>query len=308
MHTRQKLESALHAINAWSWPAKFLLGAAVSAFAGGGFLGFAIQNAAYYYALHFGFRPPVEGVPYLTAMVTVGSISLMLLSALIAASVIWSVRKISTTSSAMLARKQGHRAPLGLLTQIQSMKFVYALPLLLLISTGISFVEVQLLAAWGNHIQLCSWPLLLCSNQPRDSLPSLVGLLAINMIIGLMIWRPSMVWVGTLALVGSQYAAIASAALPPDGYARLLRMTGFGGGIEVSLELNSLDAGAPVLIDANLLMRSSAHVYLYSPDLGVIREYPLSSIRQIRYKHGGLDSLQFTLPPPARSTNRHSLT
>ncbi|MFY1862145.1 hypothetical protein ACOTB5_29975 [Achromobacter xylosoxidans] len=61
----------------WSLPAKLLVTAIVGLL-GGGFLGYNAEYATYNYAIQYGFRTPIEGIPYLRAAVTFGSFFLLL--------------------------------------------------------------------------------------------------------------------------------------------------------------------------------------------------------------------------------------
>jgi len=66
----------------WSLPLK-LLTSVVVALVGGGFLGYLAEFATYNYAIQFGFRVPIEGIPYLKAAVTFGSFFLFLTGVLV---------------------------------------------------------------------------------------------------------------------------------------------------------------------------------------------------------------------------------
>ena len=70
----QSIKSVFFWAGELGWPVKLIAGAVVSAVTGGGLLTFLMENAAYWFALTYGFRPPVEGVPYVGAMVSIGSL------------------------------------------------------------------------------------------------------------------------------------------------------------------------------------------------------------------------------------------
>lgn len=69
----------------WFWslsiPLRLLTGALVATI-GGGYVGFLSEFAAYNYAIYYGFRPPLEGIPYLRVSVMVIAFLLYLGSAL----------------------------------------------------------------------------------------------------------------------------------------------------------------------------------------------------------------------------------
>jgi len=66
----------------WSLPIKLAVGAIVGLI-GGGFLGYNAEYATYNYAIQYGVRAPIEGIPYLKAAVTFGSFFLLLTGSLV---------------------------------------------------------------------------------------------------------------------------------------------------------------------------------------------------------------------------------
>ncbi|WOB06871.1 hypothetical protein [Piscinibacter gummiphilus] len=286
-------------VMAWGWPAKFLIGAAISAFAGGSVLGFLLQNAAYYFALAHGFRPPVEGIPYLVAMVTFGSISLMILAAMLAAASIVVMRDIGLKAIEWIdsfGRKV--RPGRSIVERFRALSATAILLIALSFSAATAVADEWLRPMLAPY-QLCAWPILLCPSHDGLSLFLRLQSFAIGVIVVFMVWRPSLVWLGTALLVASQYVWIAASVLPIEGYARLLRLTGFGGGIHVSAEIQAEEA-PPRTIDGYLLMRSTSHIFLYLPNSEEIAEYPLAAVVQLRNRSGGLNALPFRLPREAQ--------
>lgn len=60
----------------FTWVYKRLLPAILGALVGSNLVGFASEYATYSYALSIGMRPPVEGIPYLQSIVTIGTLFL----------------------------------------------------------------------------------------------------------------------------------------------------------------------------------------------------------------------------------------
>ena len=83
----------------WSLPWRIVVGAAVTFVAGPGLIGFLSEYATYWYALGEGVRPPVEGIPYLAATVTVAS---MLIAAFVSAVFLLSRMVIAYTVGSMV--------------------------------------------------------------------------------------------------------------------------------------------------------------------------------------------------------------
>ncbi|MBI3531918.1 MAG: hypothetical protein HY068_05540 [Burkholderiales bacterium] len=294
--TRTKFNQAIAFLANWGWPAKFLLGASVSAFAGGSVLGFLLQNAAYYFALSYGFRPPVEGVPYLVAMVTFGSISLLLLAAVLAAAFVALAKSFGLAVIEWLdAKSSRFSGTPSILGRYRALSAWVVVSFLLIIGAVWVWIDFLFLPQ-SPPFQVCAWPILLCLPENNESLLAMCLKYSIFVVMGLMLWRPSLVWMGALFMVTFQYLWIAANVLPPDGYARLLRMTGFGGGLEVEVDLRASDASSIKTMKANLLIRSDTTLFLYSPSEQFIREYQTSEIREIRYREGGLHTLPVRLP------------
>ncbi|MCU7937093.1 MAG: hypothetical protein KZQ99_19855 [Candidatus Thiodiazotropha sp. (ex Dulcina madagascariensis)] len=66
-----------------SFPVKIIVGAVGATIAGPGLIAFLSEYATYFYALDIGIRPPLEGIPYLSATVAMISLILALLAATI---------------------------------------------------------------------------------------------------------------------------------------------------------------------------------------------------------------------------------
>ena len=75
--------TVLEVFRAWSLPRRILVSILVGFIAGPGLIGFLSEYATYLYALGADVRPPVEGIPYLRASVTLFSMTLATLVGLI---------------------------------------------------------------------------------------------------------------------------------------------------------------------------------------------------------------------------------
>lgn len=301
----EKVRSLAAQISAWAWPLKFIVGATISAFAGGGVLTFLLQNAAYSYALTYGFRPPVEGVPYVGAMVTFGSVSLLLIGATLSIFFIVMTREIMIRLIDRVDESMPHiPSALRPITLFRSLASWKAIVLIVALSAFITTIQIYANAFDPPKTEICAWPLLLCTPEEKNSIFILAMYFVTGVIILTMLWRPSLVWLGTALVVTLYYLWIGLSVLPADGYARLLRTTGFGGGLKVTLELSDSGSGGRYIIDTNLLIRSATHVIVYDEKRKYIDEYPLSNVWMISNMQGGLHELAFTLPPKANLLQR----
>ncbi len=287
------IQDILKTVSAWAWPAKFLFGAVVTSLAGGGVLTFLLQNAAYSFALTYGFRPPVEGVPYLAPMVTFASVALLILGALLSTVFIFGVRITGSEFFAWINRRnpallEGWNPH----ASIQAARPLVAIPLIVAFSAAFTGIEMWLLPTSWKETDICAWPLLLCSPDGGVGTFSAMLSFGIGLIILTVIWRPPLVWVGTLLFVSTYYAWIGLSVLPADGYGRLLRTTGFGGGLPIRLDMSESDL-ASTSRTAFLLMRTSTSLIVLDSETRSIDEYALERIVRIRHATGGLH----TLPP-----------
>lgn len=272
----------------WVWPVKFLVGAVLSVIAGGGVLSFLLENATHLYALTYGFRPPVEGLPYLRTLVSSGSAILLLLAASIAALLMG----IFGGMARMMAR-HGDKVAIDLTKVKLWIAILISLSGWLLLSTLLYFGE----KTRGSLGQYCGWPLLHCDPKPNFSLGYLAYSLAILFPMFFMMFRPAFAWVATTGAIAAYYVWVSSNILPPDEYARLLRSTGFGGGMSVAVETRQSDAGcASLTLTGYLLLRTTENLIVYESPSERIHEVPVRCVGKISYGTGGMSSLDYKLP------------
>jgi hypothetical protein len=289
----ERLKRLATEVGTWSWPLKFLVGALVSVFAGTGILGFFLENAAYAYALAYGFRPPVEGIPYLRALIGFANVALLVIAAVISAFVMVAVKR--------LLIDQVDKDLAGPIRKFRALPTLKAIGFIAIGAAALMLV--QMAVAWVNSPPpgtMCVWPLLVCAPKPGFSLPYLSYAFIAGFSILSMIWRPSLVWWGTAGLILGYFAWVGINVLPPDGYARLLRNTGFGGGIHVTVELtNRREPEAREQMAGNLLLRSTHTLILFDPARNEVIEYPMERVLRISHSAGGLHMLPTTLPKRA---------
>jgi len=293
----ERLRSLIANASQWTWPVKFAAGAALSALAGGSLLAFLLQYAAYHFALTYGFRPAVEGVPYLSAMVTFGSVSLLLLAAALSLFVVTVMKFFFMHLGWLEATANAKNPSIGnLFSRFSSLSF----PIFLVIAVPLNIIFILLYQYLNSFMPLepiCAWPILICApDDPYDFWWN-IAYFSVGFFVSLMIWRPRLVWLGTLSLVALFYLGVGASVLPSEGYARMLRMTGFGGGLRVSVQIAEADGKQVRTIETHLLMRSSAYLTVYDIAAHRIDELPLSLVSRVGYHEGGLHNVPHALPP-----------
>ncbi|MGJ0516691.1 MAG: hypothetical protein ACR65O_13190 [Methylomicrobium sp.] len=77
-----------------SFPIKLIIGSIASVIAGPGVVSFVSEYASYYYALEIGVRPPLEGIPYLSATTALVSFIFALSASIVFISTRWMISRI----------------------------------------------------------------------------------------------------------------------------------------------------------------------------------------------------------------------
>jgi hypothetical protein len=292
MAIQQSFKNLLNLVGGWSLPLKFLISAALGAFAGAGVLGFFVEYATHSFALSYGFRPPVEGIPYLQATVTGGSFVLLVTGALIAAGFIavfqQRARRAKPSTSDADPFPPRHKT-----NGLKVMAILIALLAVLLVAlTGI--VAAVLTVACELH------EFGTCQLLPRSKLiPGVAGAIVGTLISILVSWRPRLVWWISLSAVAIYYSVVVALLFSPAKYAAFLRYTGFGGGLPVRIEIETKGELPNTEIDTSLMMRTSQTLIVYSQATERFHEYPLGRVAQISYMTGGLHLQGSELPQPS---------
>jgi len=250
----QPLRRIALSVSRWALPLKFLVSAALGAVAGSSVLGFLLEYATYSYSLAYGFRPPVEGIPYLRAILTGASFALLVTGSALAAGILHLMRdrqglafKVSNTTHLVL---------------------------------GVFF-----LACLGVALVLWLSCRLFAPQQLCSALPLSLGSLPLGFLIGALLgaaaaafaaWRPNLVWWFSLSAVAIYYLSVVGIMFSPSYYAALLRYTGFGGGLPVSLEVEPRRDRVSVEVRGHLMLRTSSTLVLFAADEARFHEYPLA--------------------------------
>jgi hypothetical protein len=144
---------------------------------------------------------------------------------------------------------------------------------------------------------MCGWPLIYCEPKPTFSLGYFTFAVATLAPMIILIWRPEVAWFATAGFILAYYAWIGSNVLPPEGYARLLRSTGFGGGLPVTVQVESPARGeSPEHYSGFLLLRTSGSIILYDDKTNRIHEFPINRVTHYEHAGGGLSAGGYKLP------------
>lgn len=274
-----------------------MLSALLGILGGAGLLGYLSEYATYNYAIYYGFRPPLEGVPYLRPAVAFGSLFLLLTGALVFAliafalrSLVWYFDVVPRLATVPL-RTLGfdtvpHERRMGqLLTSIrrrplwQHVAICVAIPIAFL---GVSTV-VDLFNRGGEQII-------------RDQ--GFVIFITIYLAsLTLAVLRSNTIWWTAILVTAVYFSACLYLLFTPTKYSELRRLLGYGGGISVKIELRTDRTEAnPGVETHQLMLRTTEALILYDSGRALFSEIPRDQIRRITHEAGGMRRLPHSLP------------
>ncbi|MDP2015493.1 hypothetical protein [Hydrogenophaga sp.] len=289
----------------WALPLKLILGGVLGALGGAGFLGFLSEYATYNYSIHYGFRPPLEGIPYLKATVTLGSFVLLLtgaavflLSLLIVRFIVWSLeistlwpsRLLRNVNAIKTSRARGFLTVFDRLSSRPPWQVLTFAVLAGLVTSGVGYFELIFL----NGL----YPEKPDIDPFRGGIAT--GILGFVMTVA-MAKRGAIWWLGGMATFG-YFLVWLWVLFSPTWYASFLRTVGYGGGLPVIVEFREqAQPGQTQAISCFLLLRTTEAMLLMSTDSGTILEVPRDQVRSMSHAGGGLRQLPFKLPtmPPS---------
>ncbi|MFY2839383.1 hypothetical protein [Achromobacter xylosoxidans] len=279
----------------WSLPAKLLVTAIVGLL-GGGFLGYNAEYATYNYAIQYGFRTPIEGIPYLRAAVTFGSFFLLLSGVAVFVTVwlvlhsIFTPRLIVRTFISKESRQRIIESPKiwnwvrkevasvdqpSWAERVAGKTWLRTLIVATIISTTISYSIYLARSSFEDH-------------PPQAEVLALFLAVSVPYVFALTValLRPkAIVRVASVATVAYFVGALIFLWIP-SSHAKLLRHLGYGGGLPVKIEL----ADDHTTIPTNnrewfyLMSRTTDAYILFDRESRIFVELPRSSTRRLYTK------------------------
>jgi hypothetical protein len=281
-----------------SIPWRILLSVLMVFFAGPGLIGVLSEYATYSYALSEHVRPPVEGIPYLTATV----VALSFLITLLVSFTFLICRAILGyfVGGMILSIDSYLGMPLRLLDKLKKVVPDYdgnrslenmfismeKLPKL------ISAVPVKTLLPLSLAVSAILFSIVLWYSRKEGDPNAFSNALAISIyvfILLLSLWRRFIVVAVSFVAAIAFYVLIISLMFNSNYYATFLKLTGFGGGVEVSVTLND----GKQFQEMKLLLRSSEWLIGKSLDGESKIEIPTHSVVKIT-QYGANKALQRT--------------
>lgn len=261
-----------------SFPVKLLIGAV----AGSGSLAFLSEYATYYYALSENIRPPLEGIPYLSASVALASFVLSIAAICIFLFTRWILEKffihpvtyIRETFQVLgknLNVETNHpdKAIERGINHLQGMDFWNAIPIILTTS--------MLFALFVCVFQYLTVKI---SGGIYFSFQEFKYLSIYFSIVLLTLWKPLVNSVIAVLCVVGFYLFFVTLLFSADHYANYLKIIKYGGNIPISLQYKDNLAVEKFV----LVLRSRDYVFVRTTSEDLALELPIQNVRSIRYE------------------------
>lgn len=292
----QHLVRLAHKFGALAFPIRLLIGAFVTLIAGSG-LGIVAEYAAYRWALYYGIRPPLEGIPYLKLAVTGLTIFIFAAGAAvytliyILASAILERMETFIRSFSSYARILGRASP--------RLIFIRRTFKLMPLYRRLSFASAFLTSViFGLLVLAAHYLVQFFSGGQELNLLENIGVFTLALLASLLIWdRNVRVW---LALIST---AVFTVAVPTsffhiDIYSNILRTLGYGGGLPITITVAEDKSATQdrTKVTGHLMLRTTTSLILFEPLEERVREIPLQHVLFIDHSARPLCQRKSSLP------------
>ena len=289
------VSSLVQRVAFWSLPLKLIISAVLGIIGSAGLLGWLSEYGTYYYAIHFGFRPPLEGIPYLKPAVGLGSFLLIITSAAIFFVVVVILRyfivqiKLQFLFMDKLARYVG-RDDIAAKFKVEGYNFLKEINkgpkfwVGLSLSSLLFILFLAVVYFDGGWDSFWSWL----------GYPLAVSVLCVGFSFAAVDYK-SIWWCSAFATM-VYFLFVVFLLFSPVKNADLFGVLGYGGGSVVTVRLSNGSGQVDAILSGNLMIRTNEAVILYIPEDESFVEIPKSQIKQISHGLGGLYKLPYHLP------------
>ena len=293
----RRLQRLVERYGSLALPVRLAIGAVVSVAAGAG-LGFFAEYAAYSWAIYYGIRPPLEGIPYLKLAVTSLTVAALLggalLFGLVQAACGYLIR---TVERYIQATTWVERIGVRFLPSLAGRNIVtVTVDRLRSLRPATAFLSAALVAS------LSAIPLVVELQKDPISYARLLPVFAyiLLMFIALILaWRPTArSWIALLSVLA--FVVIGPFTLfNVHAYSALLRTLGYGGGLSVVVALveEKSDLNSKTQVRGSLLLRTTSALLIFQPTENRIREIPLSQVIYVDHAVTPVRERRLPLPP-----------
>ncbi|MGQ8877681.1 hypothetical protein ACUTR7_09235 [Delftia sp. NA_296.1] len=287
-------------IISFAMPLKLVLGALLGALGGAGIISVLSEYATYSFSIYHGFRPPLEGIPYLKAGVALASFSLLLtgaivflLSVLLVKVALWSFEYtfyplIYTFNWGEKRREKVNKQYKYVFLRL-SQRPLWQI-ILLSIATGVVGGLIGYFENWLLFEKILN------INIPIISELNL-GFGVYIFILTLALSNKRIIWWISGVATFLYFMAWIYILFNPLWYAEFLRTVGYGGGIPITLEIKDpINQTQLQKIDGFLLLRTTEAVIYLETESNRIIEIPRDRVLSVSHDGGGLRRIGHKLP------------
>lgn len=264
-----------------SLPLKLIVGSIVGAVAGPGLVGVMSEYASYAYALEIGVRPPLEGIPYLSATAALASLVIAVLAAFVFILTRWVISRIGGQVVEIVGELlsiidkgiDAYQAAGGNLfkkiSARESLESIRNLPLkkVIVLSGGLSAALVGLVNVLPMSL----------SDTDANAFSIVIALYVTVAIFT--IWSRSFAFFVAGAAVVAFYVVSLGALFDTEKHREFLRLIGYGGEIPIQVEFGPNES----VVDLSLSIRTTTALLGRPTGLEGVVEIPLSRVKSISY-------------------------
>ena len=282
---------------------KLAFTAALTVLGGAGFLGYVSDYATYWYAINIGIRAPLEGVPYLKAAVTLGSLFLMLTCAVIFAFSVAVIRAVYEQISFLaLTIHAGSRSlPIGKLKEAADLKS--NLEALRSSPKWLRFAFVFF--AGLCMVGFMKLVFVISPNAELESNYALAGAMGYGVITATVLVMPVAIWPISFIFTSGYFVICIYMLFQPDYYARFLQIVGYGGSLPISLQSkNEILRGRLQGASTRLVLRTNNTFVIFDENREIYLEVPQDEVVYVSYGPGGFNRHEAKITPKVSQNAR----
>jgi len=297
---KERIVSWVRRVLPWSLPIKLVLSAFLGVLGGAGLLGYLSEYATYNYAIQYGIRPPLEGIPYLRPAVAFGSIFLLFTGALVfvivagfCKTLAWYVDLIPQVF-VVVSRIFKQPVPKSQLKFGRLFALARAQSNTLVVIFSSSLATFALVVAW---VVIYFFDLKNVDGEKVEfNLPIAIFLFFYVFLAMLAMLRPKLVYWISIIFTVLYFVFCIYLIFSPVKYSELLRVLGYGGGYSVNVQLREEGSEKKPLQKYQLMLRTNEAFIFYDSIKSEIIEIPRDQVRSIVHGVGGMSKLQSVLP------------
>jgi len=270
-----------------SLPWRITLSVLMMFLAGPALIGFLSEYATYCYAINQNVRPPVEGIPYLSATVTFGS---LLLALSVSITFLLTRLIIAYFVGNVVTSFEGYAKLPSLIVNFFKKFFTFNTNSIDKVFEqigntpneirAITTKNIVILAVFGGGaiFGLAYWQ---SSGQGNEQALKYSAFISCYFVIILLtLWRKFIMQVVSFIAAISFYIFSISLLFNQQYYSKFLNLTGFGGGQPITIAIKS----EVTPVDMKLILRSKDWFIGFSTETGENIEIPKSVVKNITYK------------------------